>query len=55
MPDVKKKKAKFVLDYNIAYGYINCLRGDLIKKNQVTELFGKERGNSFDAVLGAVR
>jgi prophage maintenance system killer protein len=55
LPDIKKKKAKFVLEYGVACDYIIQLKDGLIKKGQATDLFGRERGNSFDAVLGAVK
>lgn len=55
LPDIKKKKSKFVLEYSFACDYIVGLRDSLIQKRQATDLFGRERGNSFDAVLGAIK
>ena len=55
LPDVRKKKAKFVLEHGLACDYIIQLKDRLIKKEQATDLFGRERGFSFDAVLGAIR
>lgn len=55
LPDIKKKKAKFVLEYGMACDYIIQLKDGLIRKEQATDLFGRERGNSLDAVLGAIK
>ena len=55
LPDIKKKKAMFVLDYDFAQDYISRLKDDLMLKGQATDLFGRERGDSFDAVLGAIK
>jgi len=45
------KKSIFVLDYKEAKEAILELKNSLIQKNEATELFGREREESFDGIL----
>lgn len=50
----KSKKSKRILKYLDATNAINELKKDLLKKKEASDLFGRERGNSLDAIIHAV-
>lgn len=48
------KKPSFSIDYKFAVNAIDELRANLIKKNEASELFGKEREGSLEGVIGNI-
>lgn len=57
--ELKMKRGKLGkvvgLDYQKYKAAIESLKYDLAKKKEATELFGRERGKSFEAIIGNVR
>lgn len=50
----KGKEAKFILDYDEAKEEIERLKQNLIAKKEATNLFGIERENSFEGIIGNI-
>jgi death-on-curing family protein len=51
---LKKKKGKFVLDYNKARSVIDEAKKELIAKKEAADIFGLESSDSFKGVLGSI-
>jgi len=54
LPLIKKKKGEFVLEYKDAEQIIQEIKKDLIAKKEAGDLFGRESGEKFKAILGNV-
>ena len=50
----KTTKAKYYPNYKEAWGSIVELKNNLIKEKQATEIFGQERRDSFQAIIGNI-
>ncbi|MEK6660199.1 MAG: virulence protein RhuM/Fic/DOC family protein [Campylobacterota bacterium] len=49
--EVELKEAKFILDFDEAKEAIAQLKGELIKKGEATELFGREKAGEFSGIV----
>jgi len=54
LTEPKKHKAKKKFDYNFTKNAINQLKAELLKKKEATDLFGNERGGTFEGIIGAL-
>ena len=50
----KTRKSRFVLTYDNACSLVEKMRWDLSRKNEATNLFGKEVNNKLMSIIGAV-
>ncbi len=51
---VKKTKGKFILQYRDAKQIIQKIKSQLIAKKEASDLFGRESGNKFRAIIGNI-
>jgi sulfur relay (sulfurtransferase) DsrF/TusC family protein len=51
---IKKAKSRFVLKYDEASNEIGKVKKELIEKKEASDLFGKEVGDKFKAILGNI-
>ncbi len=51
---VKKAKGKFILQYRDAKQIIQKIKSQLIAKKEASDLFGRESGNKFRAIIGNI-
>jgi len=49
--EVEPKEAKFILDFDEAKEAIAQLKGELVKKGEATELFGREKAGEFGGIV----
>ena len=54
LPETTHKSSGVPFDIAAVRRAIDCLRNELAAKDESTDLFGRERGNSLAAILGAV-
>ena len=51
LKDIKGKKAKFILTYENCLIIVRKIKRELIAKKEAGQLFGQERGGSFEGVI----
>ncbi|MDQ1243891.1 MAG: hypothetical protein QG565_231 [Campylobacterota bacterium] len=49
--EVEPKEARFILDFDEAKEAIAQLKGELVKKREATELFGREKAGEFGGIV----
>ncbi|MDK9693883.1 MAG: virulence RhuM family protein [Sulfurimonas sp.] len=49
--EVEPKEARFILDFDEAKEAIAQLKGELVKKGEATELFGREKAGEFGGIV----
>ena len=54
IPSLKTRKARRKFEYGFCRRAIDELKSELMKKNETTDLFGKESGEGFIGILGSV-
>ena len=54
LPETTHKNSGVPFDLAAVRRGIDCLRVELAAKDESTDLFGRERGNSLEAILGAI-
>jgi prophage maintenance system killer protein len=55
LPEITHKSSGVPFNTETVSPAIACLRNELAAKGESTDLFGRERGNSLAAILGAIR
>lgn len=55
LPKITEKTQQTVPDLASVRAAIGSLKSRLLKKGEATEIFGRERGNSLAAILGAIQ
>ena len=54
LAEPKMHKARKRFDYDFSKNAIDQLKSVLLNKNEASDLFGRERGGAFEAILGAL-
>lgn len=49
--EIESKEARFILDFDEAKEAIAQLKGELVKKGEATELFGREKAGEFGGIV----